>query len=607
MQTTLTIADQLELAWNPSTNLVQIVECADYWVQNGRPLLAASLYQTWIESRDDPNRHLACFNLGTLLLGLNRIHEAQNALEQAISRHSDFFQARINLGLVYEKLGKIDDAINQWRYTADHTNPATPEQKNIAITALNNIGRLQEIRKNYRDATTALTRSLILNPEQPDTIHHWIFQRAKQCEWPVLSGLPNITEKKLRQHTSALAMIALSDDPEEQLNAARNFVQNKLNTANVLPINAQKYRHEKIRIGYCSSDFCQHPVSMLMAELFEQHDRSKFEIHAFDWSPDDHSPLRQRILSGFDKIHDIRTLRDDEAARLIHSKEIDILVDLHGQTHGARPLIFAYRPAPMQITYLGLPATTGFPFIDYVIADKYLIPPSLAKYYTEHPLYMPSVYQVSDTKRTASTPLSRKEYGLPENAKVLCCMNNNYKITPEIFQIWMKILKSNPDTVLWLLEDNPYAKENLLKNAKNLKVDSSRIVFAQRTNPPDYLARYACADLYIDTYPFNAGTTANDVLWMELPIVTLSGRTFGSRMAGALLHCAGLDELITNSYEEYYRLINTLLNDDHALSNIKSKVRNAKLNSPLFNIKEWVKGYEKALLDVYLGPTENAN
>jgi hypothetical protein len=252
-------------------------------------------------------------------------------------------------------------------------------------------------------------------------------------------------------------MISQSDDPEAQLVAARHYVNNKVNLNLPALSNGHGYGHQKLRIAYLSSDFSLHPVSMLMVQLFELHDREQFEVFGYCWSPEDGSALRQRVISAMDHYQRIDQMSDAEVARMLREQEIDILVDLQGQTFGARPDILAARPAPVQITYLGLPATTGFPFIDYVIADEFLIPPDYAPYYSEKPLYMPDIYQVSDRKRTIAEVPSRESVGLPEQGLVFCSFNNNYKFTPQMFDVWMNILKRVPGSVLWLLSDNQWA------------------------------------------------------------------------------------------------------------------------------------------------------
>jgi predicted O-linked N-acetylglucosamine transferase (SPINDLY family) len=387
-------------------------------------------------------------------------------------------------------------------------------------------------------------------------------------------------------------MLSISDDPNDQLHAAQQFVETKV-AKNLPNLSVGRcYGHKKIRIGYCSSDFSLHPVSMLTAELYELHDREAFEVFGYCWSPEDGSGLRSRVRSAIEHFTTVHSFSDEDVARLIARDEIDILVDLQGQTAGARPNIFAYRPAPIQITYLGLPATTGFPFIDYVIADKFLIPAEEACFYSEKPLYMPNVYQVSDRKRQVGTTPTRSSCGLPEYGFVFCSFNNSYKYTPEVFNVWLNLLEGVPDSVLWLLADNPWAEANLRSVASLRGVAPDRLVFATRALPPDYLARYCIADLFLDTFPFNAGTTANDCLWMGCPLLTMTGRSFGARMAGALLTAAGLPELITYSLSEYETVARTLAMDPDRCSRLRQTLCAVKERGVLFDTSLFVHDLE---------------
>ena len=538
-------------AWHRQLSLLDLFQRANQLVAEGRGPLAAVLYQTWLKRNRTPHDHLVWFNLGVLLFSEGDLAGAREAYSHSLQGSPSFLQPRFNLGLTLERLGQHDAATAQWQWIESHADANDAEQRPLLLLALNNLGRHFEDRGRYADALSALTRSLHLQPLQPDVIHHWVFLRAKQCEWPVYDTVPGLDEATLRRCTSALAMISQSQDPQEQLDAARQFVQHKVRMDVPRLAPQRPYGHRKIRIAYCSSDLCLHPVAMLTAELFELHDRSRFELYAFDWSREDGSALRQRVVQAFDHFERIHTLGDEAAARLIRSHEIDILVDLQGQTLGARPNMLAYRPAPVQVTWLGLPATTGLPFIDHVIADRYLIPESAQAYYSEKVLYLPDVYQVSDRQRRHSEPPTRAACGLPEQAFVFCSFNNNYKITPEMFGAWMRILQRTPGSVLWLLADNPWAQHNLQRQAIAAGVDAARLVFATRALPADYLARYAVADLFLDAFPFNGGTTANDALWMGLPVLTRSGQTFASRMAGALLTAAGLPELVTTELAAY--------------------------------------------------------
>ena len=588
-------AQAVQQAWNGRLGVMPLFEAANGLAARGFNAYAAVLYQTWLRRCRSNHHHLVWFNLGVLLFSEGDLAGARDAYAQALHLAPGFLQPRFNLGLTYERLGQADAATAQWLQLRSQADAADPEQRPLLLLALNNLGRHYEDNGRYADALDALTQSLRIEPQQPDVIHHWVFLRAKQCLWPVYEALPGLDEAALRRHTSALAMISLSEDPQAQLDAARQYVRSKL-TLDVPRLAPERpyAGHERIRIAYCSGDFCLHPVAMLTVELLELHDRSRFEVYAFDWSREDGSELRQRVIGAVDHFERIHALSDEDAARLIRSREIDVLIDLQGQTLGARANMLAWRPAPIQLTYLGLPATTGLPFIDHVIADRVLIPESEAAFYSERPLYLPDVYQASDRQRRSSEPPARAACGLPEDGFVFCSFNNNYKITPEMFSAWMNILRRVPGSVLWLLADNVWAQENLRREAAVRGVDGSRLVFAPRALPPDYLARYAVADLFLDAYPFNGGTTANDALWMGLPVLTRSGRTFASRMAAALLTAAGLPELITTELQAYEDKAVQLATTPGACRALRRHLEGQRSGGVLFDTPRFVRNLEQA-------------
>jgi predicted O-linked N-acetylglucosamine transferase (SPINDLY family) len=538
-------------AWKGDLEFAVMLDCASQMEARKLAPLAIVLYQTWLSRNQSPYAYAGYFNLGVTLSNEGDLPGAEIAYRQSILLHPLFAQPRLNLGTLFERMGQIDKAIVEWRWVAENISPNTAENKPMVLMALNHLGRVHEPTKQLNQALAFFTQSLAIEPNQPDTLHHWVHARQKQCLWPVYTPLPGVSLEFMKRSTSALAMLSISDDPAEQLAAALRFVEKKV-TPNVPSLASPKgYGHKKLRIAYVSSDFCLHPVALLTAQLFELHDREQFEVYGYCWSPEDGSSMRQRVIGAMDHFTRINQMSDETAAGLIREHEIDILIDLQGQTSGARVNLLAYRPAPIQITYLGLPATTGLPSIDYVIADRFLIPEATASHYSEKPLYMPDIYQVSDRKRSVGSKPSRESCGLPADAFVFCSLNNNYKYTPEVFEAWMNILRRTPGSVLWLLADNPWAQENLIREAQARGIDGTRLFFAARVSPENYLARYAVADLFLDTFPFNAGTTANDALWMSLPVLTYCGRTFASRMAGALLTAAKLDELITYNLHDY--------------------------------------------------------
>ncbi|POR49794.1 putative O-linked N-acetylglucosamine transferase (SPINDLY family) [Paraburkholderia eburnea] len=539
------------LACRGQLALTDLVEYANRIGSAGLNDLAVVLYRAWLEHTDSPHKHLVWFNLGATYNEMGRLDDAKQAYKQSIELAPAFVQPRVSLGTLYERMGQPDAALAEWTWVARTTSDHDPINGPLRLLTLNNLGRLSEAQRKFADAKDWLGQSLALRPAQTDVLQHWAYLRARTCSWPVYAPWHDVDVSMMRASTSALAKISQTDDPAEQLAAARRYVEEKVDTTLPALADGLQYGHRKLRIGYLSSDYSLHPVSMLMVELFELHNRNDFEVYGYCWSPEDGSALRQRVIRSFDHYFRIDKLSDAEAARLIREHEIDILIDLQGQTAGARAHILAARPAPLQITYLGLPATTGFPFIDYVIADEYLIPPVLAPHYSEKMLYMPDVYQVSDRQRVIAPLPSRASCGLPETGTVFCSFNNNYKITPEMFDVWSNILRRVPGSVLWLLSDNQWAEANLRSEALARGIEPERLVFATRASSSDFLARMAIADVFLDTFPFNAGTTANDALWAGLPVLTRVGRAFASRMAGALLTAAGLPELITDNVQDY--------------------------------------------------------
>ncbi|CAK0749777.1 protein O-GlcNAc transferase [Gammaproteobacteria bacterium] len=583
------------LAWQGKLEISQLLHYASQFEENNLGILSIVLYRTWLERNMSPYVHAVHFNLGVTLTNHGDFVGAERAYRRAIEIAPDFAQPRLNLGSLYERLGEIDKALAEWRWVKDNISCERPENQSLVVFALNHLGRVLETKKKYQEAEEMLAKSLEIDPNQPDAIQHWVHLRQKQCVWPVYPELGHLSQERMKDATSALAILSVSDDPQVQLGVSRRFVENKV-LSNVAPLaNPKGYQHKKIRIAYCSSDFSLHPVSMLTVELFELHDRECFEVYGFCWSPEDGSNLRKRVVSAMDHFIRINELSDEQAAQLIREQEIDILVDLQGLTSGTRPNLLAYKPAPIQITYLGLPATTGLPCIDYIIADRFLIPQNEERYYSEKPLHMPHVFQVSDRRRIAAEKPSRQNCGLPAEGFVFCSFNNNFKFTQEMFRVWMNILRRVPESVLWLLADNPWAEANLRREAKEQGLSAERLIFTTRVSPENYLARYQCADLFLDTFPFNAGTTANDALWMGLPVLTYSGRSFASRMAGSLLTVAGLNELSTNSFSEYEEKAVWLANNKNHCHRLRERLQEVRKKGVLFDTALFVRNLEHRL------------
>jgi predicted O-linked N-acetylglucosamine transferase (SPINDLY family) len=348
-------------------------------------------------------------------------------------------------------------------------------------------------------------------------------------------------------------------------------------------------------VAYVSADFHAHATAVLMAGVFEHHDRAKFEPFAISFGRDDGSPLRGRLKQGVERFIDVRGQSDADIARLMRGLEIDIAVDLKGYTSEARPAVFSLRPAPVQVNYLGFPGTMGAPFMDYLVADPIVAPEAHKPFYSEQVVWLPDTYQANDrTRETSDAPLDRASAGLPPSGFVFCCFNNSYKIQPPVFDVWMRLLKGVEDSVLWLLADNATATSNLKREASARGIDAGRLVFAPRCPLPEHLARHRLADLFLDTLPYNAHTTASDALWMGLPLVTCGGTTFAGRVAASVLHAAGFPELVTESLQDYEALALRLARDPEALANLKSRLIAERATMKLFDAARFTRHLEAA-------------
>jgi predicted O-linked N-acetylglucosamine transferase (SPINDLY family) len=588
------VEELLAAARAGSLPLELVIERANTLQAMGLTEAAALLYQNWIEGTESPFRHIALFNWGTLLGTLKKHAEAEQAYRTALSMVPRFIQARLNLGHQLEHTGKQEEALAEWRTVyEDPAVPLAPDGLELRIHGINNAARLLETMKRYAESQALMKLSLEIKPDQPDVMQHYVHIRQKQCDWPVYQPVGEVTHNNLLVATSLLSMLSATDDPALQLMSAQRFVYEKVKKSEArLYAQAKAPRQGKIRIGYLSGDLCMHAVGLLTAEMFELHDKSRFEVHAFEWSRDDGFPLRQRILAAMDRHVRLHELDDNAAARCIADAGIDVLVDLQGLTSGARPNILVQRPAPIQVGYLGLPATSALPGVDWIIADRFVMPPEYLPYCTEKPIYLKHTYQVSDRKRPVGETPTRAQYELPEDAFVFCSFNNNHKFREDMFACWMRVLAQVENSVLWLLADNEWSKANMLAVAARHGVAAHRLIFAPRVPPHDYLARFQLADLVLDTFPYNAGTTANDCLWMGTPILTLSGRSYISRMAGSLLTAVGLPDLITFSLAEYEaRAVQIGSNPARAWS-CKRYLREHGRGSPLFDIPATVRDIE---------------
>ena len=409
--------------------LQELMSVAQQWQTGGRLNESLALYEAWVESNQSPQRLLALFNWGTVLGEMRRHSEAEAVYLRALALNPDFAQAKLNLGHQLEHQGKTAEALAQWQavYDAGELMAIGAEPVDLRLHALNNAARLLEAERRLDESEALMKRSLLLKPEQGDVQQHYVHIRQKQCEWPIYQPIGDVTHNQLLVNTSLLATLSATDDPAIQLMVAQRFVNERVVKYKGKPFHQLHARPagEKIRVGYLSGDLRMHAVGLLTPELFELHDRSRFEVHALCWSKEDGTAQRARILKAMDRVMPLGGVEDQQAARQIAEAGIDVLVDLQGLTSGARPNILAYRPAPVQVGYLGLPATSALPGEDYIIADRFTMPPEYLPLCTEKPIYLPHCYQVSDRQREVAPTPDRARYGLPDDAFVFCSFNNN--------------------------------------------------------------------------------------------------------------------------------------------------------------------------------------
>ena len=417
------------------------------------------------------------------------------------------------------------------------------------------------------------------------------------CDWNDIDSLITNIMKKADNNEKTIRsfyLLSLVDDPEIQGKVSKIYFKDRNPRSNLLPQIKNHPKHNKIKIGYFSADFREHPVSYLTAELYETHDRNQFEVHAFSYGPDTKDEMNLRIKAGVDHFHDVREMSHKEIATLSRSLEIDIAVDLSGATHSSKTEVFAMLAAPIQTSYIGWLGTMGADYYDYLIAAEGMIPKKNQKYFSEKIVYLPT-YQVNDSKESLPKAIfSRKDLGLPEDSFVFCCFNNTFKITPEAFDSWARILNGVEQSVMMIYVSNKHAQKNLIKEIKLRNIDPKRLIFGERLSRAEYLDRYRSADLFLDTFPYNAGTTASDALRMGLPLLTINGNSFNSREAANIVHAVNLPEMITSSQEEYESLAIELANNPKKFRIIKEKLADNLPSAPLFDTPRFTKNLESA-------------
>ena len=533
----------------------------------------------------------AHYNRGGTLTELKRLDEALASYDSAIIFKPDYAEAYSNRGNALKDLNRLDEALASY----DRALALKPDYANASF----NRGVTLQILKRLDEALASYDRAIALKPDIDFILGYVLHTKMHLCNWEDLTNLLNELIHRIKNDekvTSPFALLALIDDSAVQKKTAEIYINDKYPASHVLPKINSHPKHSKIRVGYFSADFRNHPVSNLTAELYETHDRNHFEIHAFSFGPDTQDPMNLRIKAGVDHFHDIRMLTDKEVAMLARHLEIDIAVDLGGFTTNSRTGIFAMQAAPIQISYIGYLGTMGAHYYDYLVADQTIIPDKYQSHYSEKIAYLPS-YQVNDSKQSLPTTVfTRQDLGLPETGFVFCCFNNTYKIIPTTFDSWARILKQVEGSVLLIYVDNETAKTNLAKEIVQRGIDLKRLIFGKRLPMLDYLARYRVADLFLDTLPYNAGTTASDALRMGLPVLTLIGHSFASRVAASLLNAVNLPELITTTQEQYESLAIELAMHPEKLKSIKDKLTGNLPTALLYDTPLFTKHLESAYM-----------
>ncbi|MCE1193287.1 MAG: tetratricopeptide repeat protein [Acidovorax sp.] len=561
---------------------------------------------------------------GAILAGREQWEQAISHFETAIRSNDKLTNAHKNLGSAYRSLFQWDPAVRAFQRAAQLA-PADADILSLLAFSLLDANKYQEAMDIYdrakrlqpetpdsllnraglharfnrfQDAIADYQAAYDIKPEIRYLLGNIVHGKMKSCAWEGLGDMLKACESSLREgemRVSPFIALSLFDDPALHLQVAKKEVETEYPPSSALGALKPRARGNKIRVGYYSADLHSHATAHLMAELFECHDRNRFEWVAFSFGPPAADPMRDRIAASFDRFVDVRELGGAEIARMSRDLGIDIGVDLKGFTLDNRFRIFSHRCAPIQVSYLGYPGTTGADYMDYVIADKVVVPPEAQAHFTEKVVYMPHSYQVNDSQRAISERVfTRSELGLPESGFVFCCFNNNYKIMPAVFDSWMRILHAVPGSVLWLFEDNPSVPENLRREAQARGIAGDRLAFAPRMASDLHLARHRLADLFLDTLPYNAHTTASDALWAGLPVLTRLGESFAARVAASLLHAVGLPELVTHSAAEYEALAIQLATNPAQLSALRGKLQTQKAQSPLFNGRQFARDLEAA-------------
>jgi protein O-GlcNAc transferase len=538
----------------------------------------------------NPSNAAAFNKRGNVLVELRRPGEAVASYDRAVALKPDFSEAFNNRGVGLAALRRFADAVASY----DRALALKPDYAD----AWSNRGQALADLARYDEAVASYDRAIALKPDMPYLFGFRMHAKMHACDWTDFAQeceALNTAVASGSRSSLPFHLLPTPASPGIELQCARRYVVDS-HPASPKPLwTGERYRHDRIRLAYVSGDFHDHATAHLMAGLFEHHDKARFETIAMSFGPAHDSAVRQRLMRSFDRFVDVHAHSDRAVAEHIRRLEVDIAVDLKGFTQGSRTDIFAKRPAPVQVSYLGYPGTMGADYIDYLIADRVVLPDDLNHAFCEKVVRLPDSYQVNDARRRiAAIAPSRADAGLPQAGLVFCCFNNNYKITPDVFDVWMRLLRQVEGSVLWLFAGNPGAPVNLRREAVARGVAAERLIFAPMVAAEDHLARHRLADLFLDTLYYNAHTSASDALWAGLPVVTCLGAAFASRVAGSLLDAVGLPELIAHSLAEYEALALKLARDPASLSSIKQKLARHRDVFPLFNTGRFTRHIEAA-------------
>jgi len=554
-----------------------------------------------VELRPDwPEAHN---NLGNVYLKLGRLDEAALAYREAIRRRPAYPQALSNLGLALATVGRLEDAVTLYSH-AIAADPAWPDAYHNLANTLTDLGRTGEALAAYRQAVA-------LKPDFAEALAALVHLQRHACDWDELAADERALLGAVRAGGARIAPLILMSlagaTAADHLAAARAWAAPfAVPAESRLPPPPASVAGRRIRLGYLSADFHAHATATLTAELFEHHDRGRFEVFGYSLGPDDGSAMRRRLEAGFDHFIDLRNAAHFEAARRIRADGIDILVDLKGYTQNARPRILAYRPAPIQINWLGYPGSMGADFIDAILVDSVVAPAEDQQFYDERLIALPDCYQPNDSQRPIAAPPSRQACGLPEHGLVFCCFNNTFKLNPDFFDLWARLLAKVPGSVLWLLGANELVEANLRHQAAARGLDPDRLVFAPRLPLAEHLARYRIADLFLDVLPYNAHTTASDALWAGLPVLTVRGASFAGRVAASLLSAVGLPELIAETMAEYEVLALALAADSERRAALRHRLGQVRATAPLFDSRRFTAAIEAAFSGLWANRCDKA-